>query len=141
MLDDRTAQLLELDREECLRLLAATNVGRVAVNVPGWPPVIRPVNYVFDDRSQSIVFRSARGSKLTALLQSGQAAFEIDGLEPAAEAGWSVIVVGPVEEVTHPAELEELRRSGPRPWVPGDTPHWVQLRTTSVSGRRVGPAV
>jgi hypothetical protein len=32
--------------------------------------------------SQSVVFRSARGSKFTAVLLSGQAAFEIDGTDP-----------------------------------------------------------
>ena len=37
-------QLLELERDECLRLLASTDLGRVAVNVPDWPPLIRPVN-------------------------------------------------------------------------------------------------
>ena len=37
-------ELLELDRGECLRLVAATSgrVGRVAVNEPGLAPVVRP---------------------------------------------------------------------------------------------------
>jgi hypothetical protein len=38
--------MLELARPECLRLLAATGIGRVVVSVPGWEhPLIRPVNY------------------------------------------------------------------------------------------------
>jgi len=64
-----TTQLVELDRDQCLRLLAEANLGRLAVNAPGWPPVIRPVNYVFDESSQSVVFRSAQGSKFSALVQ------------------------------------------------------------------------
>jgi nitroimidazol reductase NimA-like FMN-containing flavoprotein (pyridoxamine 5'-phosphate oxidase superfamily) len=52
---ERTSQLVELDRDECLRLLAATSLGRLAVNVQGWAPVIRPVNYFFDQSSQSLV--------------------------------------------------------------------------------------
>ena len=88
------SRVVELDRDECRRLLAATSLGRLAINVPGWPPVIRPVNYIFDQSSGSVVFRSAQGSKFTASLLSGEAAFEIDGLEPENETGWSVIVVG-----------------------------------------------
>jgi Pyridoxamine 5'-phosphate oxidase len=85
-------ELVELDREERFRLLKATRLGRLAVNVPGWPPVIRPVNHAFDESSKSVVFRSGRGSKFTALLLSGHAAFEIAGIEPAARTGgvwWS----------------------------------------------------
>jgi hypothetical protein len=38
-----------------MRLVAAMSgrVGRVAVSEPGLPPIVRPVNYVFDERSQS----------------------------------------------------------------------------------------
>lgn len=132
-----TSELVELDRDECFRLLAATNLGRLAVNAPGWPPVIRPVNYVFDEHSKSVVFRSGRGSKFTALLLSGQSAFEIDGIEPAGQTGWSVIVVGPAEEITTVAEVHRLEQLGLRPWAPGDKPHWIRIRTTVVSGRRV----
>jgi nitroimidazol reductase NimA-like FMN-containing flavoprotein (pyridoxamine 5'-phosphate oxidase superfamily) len=106
------SRVVELDRDECRRLLAATSLGRLAINVPGWPPVIRPVNYVFDQSSGSVVFRSAQGSKFTASLLSGEAAFEIDGLEPENEAGWSVIVVGAVEEITNAAEITRLERLG-----------------------------
>jgi hypothetical protein len=41
---------------------------------------------------------------------SGQAAFEVDGIEPAAETGWSVIVQGPIEEITSTAEIHRLER-------------------------------
>jgi nitroimidazol reductase NimA-like FMN-containing flavoprotein (pyridoxamine 5'-phosphate oxidase superfamily) len=131
------AEVVELDHGECLRLLAATRLGRLAVNVEGWPPVIRPVNYVFDESSQSIVFRSARGSKLTALLLSSEAAFEIDGTDPDADSGWSVIVIGTAEEVTQAAEVARLGQLGLRPLAPGDKPHWIRIRSTVVSGRRI----
>ena len=103
----------------------------------GTPPVIRPVTYVFDRSSQSIVFRTARGSKFTALLLSGQAAFEIDAIDPANETGWSVIVLGPVEEVREAAEIHRLERLELRPWAPGAKPHVFRLRATAVSGRRI----
>ena len=51
------------------------------------PPVIRPVNYVFDQPSQSVVFRTALGSKFHALLKSADSAFEIDGVDEASRTG------------------------------------------------------
>jgi uncharacterized protein len=136
-----TGQLAELERDECIRLLALTTFGRLAVSPRDWhtPPVIRPVTYVFDRSSQSIIFQSARGSKFTALLLSGQAAFEIDGIEPAAETGWSVIVQGPIEEITNSAEIHRLERLELRPWAPGEKPHWIRIRASVVSGRRIAP--
>jgi len=138
----RTGRVVELEREECLRLLAATALGRLAVSPPDWgsPPVIRPVNYVFDPSSQSVVFRSARGSKFTALVLSGQAAFEIDGIEPSDETGWSVIVQGLAEEITSAVELKRLEQGGLRSWAPGDKPHWIRIRANVVSGRRILPS-
>jgi uncharacterized protein len=136
-----TGELKELDRDECIRLLALTGFGRLAVNPADWrtPPVIRPVTYVFDRSSQSVVFRSARGSKFTALLLSGQGAFEIDGIDPATETGWSVIVQGPIEEIKNAAEIDRLDRLGLRPWAPGEKPHWIRIRASVVSGRRIAP--
>jgi nitroimidazol reductase NimA-like FMN-containing flavoprotein (pyridoxamine 5'-phosphate oxidase superfamily) len=133
-------QLLELTREECLALLASADVGRLAVNVPDWPPLIRPVSYAFDEPSKSVVFRTGRGSKFHALTHAQRAAFEIDGHEPAGQTGWSVIVVGAVEEITNPAELSRLDQSRLRSWVAGDAHHWMRIRATSVSGRRISPS-
>jgi uncharacterized protein len=132
-------QLLELDRDECLKLLATTHLGRVAVNVPDWPPLIRPVNYIFDDRSKSVIFRSGRGSKFHALTRTQRAAFEVDADEPDSQTAWSVIVVGPVEEITDAAELARLEHAERRPWLPLNAAHWMRIRTTAISGRRIGP--
>ncbi len=136
---------VELGREECLDLLAATSVGRLAANLPGWPPVIRPVNYLFDRPSQSVLFRSARGSKLHALLHAAQAAFEIDGVAPDGGSAWSVVIVGVAQELTEPAEIARLERSGLDSWAPGPEPHWLRVRAGTVSGRRIaiasGPVV
>jgi nitroimidazol reductase NimA-like FMN-containing flavoprotein (pyridoxamine 5'-phosphate oxidase superfamily) len=134
--------MLDLDRTECLRLLAETGVGRVVISVTEWDhPVIRPVNYLFDRSSQSVLFRSASGSKLHALLRSARAAFEIDGTDPAGHVGWSVIVVGVSEEITNPAELRRVRSLGLLPWPPGDKAHWIRIRANTVSGRRIALVV
>src|SRR3954468_7297829 len=123
-------ELAELGREESLRLLAACRLGRIAVNAPGWPPVIRPFNFVFDERTQSVVFRSARGTKLTALLLTQRAAFEVDGV--AAGAAWSVIAQGRGEGATTAADRAPRPRSGPARGMRGALPHWLRLTTTVV---------
>lgn len=138
-------EMLELARPECLRLLAATSIGRVVVSVPEWDhPVIRPVNYLFDESSQCVLLRSALGSKLHALLRSARAAFEIDGIDHSAEVGWSVIITGVCEEITATGELRRVEALGLEPWAPGTKGHWIRIRANVISGRRIvtaAPAV
>jgi uncharacterized protein len=128
-------EMLVLPREECLRLLAANRLGRLAVATGS--PVIRPVNYVFDEPSQSVVFRTAEGSKLQALLLAGNAAFEIDGFDEHSQTGWSVLIAGRAERVSNPADLRRLERSRLESWAPGGKPHLVRVRALTVSGRRI----
>jgi nitroimidazol reductase NimA-like FMN-containing flavoprotein (pyridoxamine 5'-phosphate oxidase superfamily) len=134
---DNETRLIELERDECLGLLAGAFFGRVAVNSPGWPPLMRPVFYVFDQSTQSVVFRSAEGSKLTSLLRSERAAFEVDQIDPGERLGWSVIVIGPAEEITSGHELERLRRLQLQPHAAGALTHCMRIRATVVSGRRL----
>ena len=128
----------ELDRRECLQLLASTTLGRIAVAVPGWSfPVIRPVNFAFDATMNAVVFRSMRGSKLTALLLSHAAAFEVDWADEVAKEGWSVVDAGQVEEIEQPLHLDRAASLGLDPWAPGDKPHWLCIRTEMATGRRI----
>ncbi len=130
-------EMLELSREQCLELLAGQNFGRLAVAMGDGAPVIRPVNYVFDLSSQSVALRTATGSKLHALLHGARAAFEIDGIDPGARTGWSVIIEGVATEVTRPMDLAHLNQLALHPWAPGSKPHWVRIRAATVSGRRL----
>ena len=129
--------MVELSREECLGLLASHRFGRLAVVMSNGAPVIRPVNYVFDPSSQSVVFRTGRGSKFHALLNAAKAAFEIDGIDEGTQTGWSVIIEGVTAEVTVPNDIGRLERLGLQPWAPGPKPHWVHIRAWTVSGRRI----
>lgn len=135
----RMIEFLEIDRAGCMRMLAAFSgrVGRIALSPAGAPPVIRPVNFVFDDQTQSVVFRSALGSKLREGLSSGSAAFEIDGGDVVERTGWSVIIVGEAEEVTDAGEIARFEDFELDPWAPGVKTHWVRIRATSASGRRI----
>lgn len=130
-----TSAVLALSRGDCLRLLASHRFGRLAVAMD--VPVIRPVNYLFDEPSQSVVFRTSDGSKFQALLGEAQAAFEIDGIDPGTRTGWSVIVAGVAEKVTNPLEIRRLEALGLEDWTPTRKQHWMRIRVRTVSGRRI----
>jgi nitroimidazol reductase NimA-like FMN-containing flavoprotein (pyridoxamine 5'-phosphate oxidase superfamily) len=133
--ESRTIEVL--DREECLRLLASGTVGRLAVNLRSDVPMIRPVNYIFDERTQSILFRSDFGSKLQGIIMSSKAAFEVDRIDEVRRTAWSVIVTGAVEKVSNHLELERFAALGLTPWGPGEKPHWARIRVWTVTGRRI----
>ena len=124
----------ELNAEDCVDLLRRGRVGRVAVVTPAGWPLIRPVDYVFDERSRSVVFRSRSGSKLHALSHSDRASFEIDsGADTSAT--WSVIVTGVVETITRAPEIERLEHLGLDTRVAVQTGTWLRIRPNVVSGR------
>jgi uncharacterized protein len=124
-----------LERDECLRLLAACELGRVGI-VEGNQPLILPVNYALD--GETVVFRTGRGTKLDMGTRS-PACFEIDDADPSARTGWSVLAVGRLEEVTafDAQSLEAVQRLPVTPWAPGDRPHWMRLVPRRITGRRV----
>jgi nitroimidazol reductase NimA-like FMN-containing flavoprotein (pyridoxamine 5'-phosphate oxidase superfamily) len=130
-------RLIELTRDECLQRLRTEHVGRVVVVTPALRPLVRPVDYVFDERSQAVAFRSRRGSKLHALAHAERACFEIDGIDSRPGVAWSVIVTGVVETVTGDGEIERLARLGLDTRVTGESGAWLRIRTNVVSGRRV----
>jgi nitroimidazol reductase NimA-like FMN-containing flavoprotein (pyridoxamine 5'-phosphate oxidase superfamily) len=135
--NSRKPEMIELSREECLQLLRVHSFGRLAVNGGKNPPAIRPVNYLFDEPLQSAVFRTGQGSKFHALLRSASAAFEIDGIDERSRTGWSVIIHGVTGEITNPSDVRRLDGLCLEPWAPGNKPHWVHIRSWTVSGRRI----
>lgn len=125
--------LMVLPRGQCLRLLRRARVGRVVVNVDGVPAAF-PVNFALLD--DDIVFRTAPGTKLSAALEGAVVGFEVDRIDPVFESGWSVLIQGPSSVLTDDDELLRVRRTHLRTWAPGERPHFVRVRSESVSGRR-----
>jgi len=126
------AVLEELDREECLRLLATQSLGRVAMAEPGYAPHVVPVNYVM--LRDSVVFRSDRGTKLR-LLNTGPVSFEVDFADPFHRTGWSVLIQGLAYEASDwEMEQEDLHLE---PYAPGKKSSWVRIVPNSITGRRV----
>jgi nitroimidazol reductase NimA-like FMN-containing flavoprotein (pyridoxamine 5'-phosphate oxidase superfamily) len=124
-----------IDRDECLRLLARDEVGRLAV-VIGRSPAIFPINYVLD--GDTIVFRTDEGTKLSAA-ERAPACFEIDDIDREHRTGWSVVASGRLEEVTQydARTLERLHQLPLDPWAGGDKSHWMRLIPEVITGRRV----
>lgn len=137
LLDARTG-MERLTKEDCLELLAADEVGRLAV-VDFGTPVIFPVNYVVD--GETIVFRTDPGTKLTKA-RHARASFEIDHFDRQARTGWSVVAVGWLEEITSfdGAVFDRLRALPIEPWAGGEKQHWLRVVTDRISGRRIRPA-
>ena len=120
--------------DACLQLLAAVPVGRVSFLADG-EIVVLPVNHVVD--GQDPVFRTARGSKLSAAEGQDLVAFEADGYDERTKSGWSVLVNGRAHAVYDEAEIQRLSRLGLHPWVTAaDRPFWIRIRPASISGRQ-----
>jgi uncharacterized protein len=124
--------------EVCVQLLGSVPVARIGFFADG-EMVILPVNHVVD--GQDVVFRTARGSKLSAAEGQNLVAFEADEYDEQAKSGWSVLVTGRAEVVYEEAEVQRLSRSGLHPWASAvEDPFWIRIRATSVSGRQTpGP--
>ena len=135
--DARASSRLEvIPHPECLALLAANEVGRLAMI---WEdePLILPVNYTWD--GGGVLFRTDPGTKLSAC-RDRPVAFEIDGLEPATREGWSVIVKGRGRAVG-PHQMASTLGAEPSvwPWVATAKHYWIRIDTSEISGRRIVP--
>jgi len=91
--DDRAAVLSE---NECLALLGAPDLGRVAFASEDTVEIF-PVNYAME--GSIICFGTSPGTKLDAVPNTG-VAFEVDSWDPDTGAGWSVVAKGRAEEIT-----------------------------------------
>ena len=125
--------LQTLTDAECWAHLVEHHLGRIAIVVGGVPKIF-PINYAAGDNA--IVFRSDAGTKL--MHGPGSlACFEIDGYIPASGVGWSVVVSGPLDDITgldDPGSAR-LRSLSVEPMAPGRYLHWLALRADEVSGR------
>lgn len=122
-----------LSPAECRRLLASGGVGRfVFANERG--PVAMPVNFRIMDGD--VVFRTAGDSSLAAPPDMELVSFEVDHIDEAMSAGWSVLVTGHVRRVT-PDEYRRLEELGVEPWAGGQRTVYLRIEQRDISGRRI----
>jgi nitroimidazol reductase NimA-like FMN-containing flavoprotein (pyridoxamine 5'-phosphate oxidase superfamily) len=126
----------ELSRQECVDLLAAGTVARVAVTTPDGPHIV-PVSYSV--HGDAVVVRTSAYSLLGTYARDAVVALEIDGFVPRSSSGWSVVLRGRCSVETDPRAIREiLSASAGGPWAGGTRNLFLRLRTDQVSGRAVG---
>ena len=116
--------------DECWDMLRSHEFGRLAFHLAG-EVHLTPINYAVDH--DTLLFRTAEGSKLLAVEMNPDVAFEIDEVDE--EHASSVVVRG---NARHLGEDEEHRAENVplRPWVPTLKYDVVEIRPTEISGRR-----
>ena len=128
------AGLIVLDRAECLELLAAKSVGRVAYAGEAGARIL-PVNYIA--LNDSVIFRTVPDGEIFHHALSSICAFEIDETDEFFESGWSVVIVGRLQLATEDDFASMRYGKVPEPWAGGDRNMFVRLPCEHVSGRRV----
>ena len=132
--------LESLEPDECLALLRQQSVGRLVYDDDHGPAAV-PVIYAL--AAGDIVFRSEGGSKIEAL-RGKVVAFEVDQIDEATHAGWSVLVRGSNREIEFedlPELLHHLEGGMPAPWKEGIHNIWVAITPKIVTGRRLADFV
>jgi hypothetical protein len=132
--------LERLDEAESLRLISPGGVGRLAYS-GRFGLVVFPVNYMLHEGS--VVFRTAQDGPTDEDLRTGikgaeyQVAFEIDHVDLAARAGWSVLIQGSAHHVESEAERASVLEAGVEPW-PGDVRElFLRIIPIRITGRRI----
>jgi len=125
----------ELDRQECLSLLATAPVGRIVYTRQALPAVL-PVNFCLD-RDGAVLVRTSASSELVSAIDGAVVAFEADAVDVTTQSGWSVVVMGQAALVTDSAEHARLLRTGPRSWAPAPQEVFVRISPELVTGREL----
>ena len=123
-----------LHRDECRVLLGTQVIGRIGVTVNALP-VVLPVNYqLFDGQ---LIIQTERETRLADATHDTVVAFEVDSVEADGSSGWSVVITGIANEVTHPDIIAQLRRLPFTRWVRNEHDRYVNISLDLMSGRRI----
>jgi hypothetical protein len=125
-----SSEVVELAPDDCELLLASQDIGRIAVVENGYPLVF-PINYKLAYFGGTLVI-AIRTRPDNVIDHPGRAVcFEIDGVDPSRDGGWSVLVRGVLVEATPDPDLDS------NPIDDGERDAWLAIVPTQVSGRRV----
>jgi len=134
------AVLEQLDEAECLRLIGAGGIGRIAYTGK-YDLTVLPVNYKFHDGA--ILFRTSADSLTASELRTGlegseyRVAFEVDDFSPGSRDGWSVLVQGPAHHLDDEAERADALAAGVEAWPGGEHDHFIKISPMRITGRRI----
>lgn len=116
----------------CWQALRDGSVGRVAVVDEHSGIEIFPVNYVIEHGT--IVFRTARGTKLAAVEDGPPVAFEIESSGEDGAGPVSVVAIGRAEPIAEHAELLDAFDIDLSTWHSSAKPFFVRIVPESVRG-------
>ena len=119
-----------LSDRECWDRLSEQQLGRLVTRV-GDVLDIFPVNYTVD--RETLVFRTAEGSKLTEVTINDEVLFEVD--EYTATDAWSVVVRGTAHRLDTPDVVAAAALLPLDPWIPTVKYNYVRIVAASLSGR------
>ena len=119
-----------LTESECWERVRVQELGRLVTRVQDVMDIF-PVNYVVD--GDSILFRTAAGSKLFELTVNDEVLFEVD--DHTDTDAWSVVIRGHAETLDTSEDVERADGLGLRPWVPTLKYTWVRVVAQAVTGR------
>jgi uncharacterized protein len=134
--DDRPERTFEgLAREQCLDLLEANHLGRVAWQAADLPQIL-PVTYAM--HHGSVYFRTTPGGILSELARPTRVALEVDELDQQTRSGWSIVLHGRTSAVSEPDALADLWAADSLvPWAGGNRTLFICIRPDRLSGRVV----
>ncbi|QIK64103.1 pyridoxamine 5'-phosphate oxidase family protein [Leucobacter viscericola] len=119
-----------LSDTECWEHLATQRVGRLVTSVGDVVDIV-PINFVVD--GDTVVFRTAPGSKLSELTVNSSVVFEVDSFGET--SGWSVVLRGRARALETEAEIAAAELLPLKPFVPTVKRVFVRIEATAVTGR------
>lgn len=122
--------VIELVQDRCWAALRAEEFGRLAYRL-GDEINLVPVNYAVD--GDTLLFRTAEGSKLLGIVMHPDVVFEIDAYGE--DSAQSVVVRGKAR-LLEEDEAHRADTSGLRSWLPTLKYNVIEIRPVEVTGRR-----
>jgi len=126
--------IVDLGRDECLRLLATATIGRIVVT-DGALPAAYPVPFLLD--AEEVVFRVPAAGRLAAAAAGKVVGFQADELDQHSRTGWSILAVGGAYEVVDTKRLTDLTDRLPDPWITETALCTLAISLHRLTGRRV----
>ena len=124
-----------LREAECWALLRRAGKGVVATAADSKADLF-PVNYLID--GETLLFRSAPGTKLDQIAAAPDVAFIIEG--HGTDGYWSVVMRGTAELLSDQVEIIGSGALELAPWAAGEKRNFVRVTPQTISGRRVSRA-
>ena len=123
-----SAQRFELTTRECLAHVREQAVGRLCIVEHAFPLAI-PISYSLVADDSRVVVRTSPDTMLGRY--EGPGSLEVDSIDLAAGAAWSVIARGTIRRVIGSCQLPD-----PKPLLAEGRTAWITLEISAISGRR-----